>query len=201
MGEDGQGQRAYPPSRRDLLAALKALPLPSLPFVIADRIADASAARRGRRPGPGDPPPVSALAVLALLRALERDSLVKGYSAQQWADLGTEVGGVELSVLDTLRDAQLGGWAAQKPESWAALGLDPDESAHLTRLWWSVDNWRDAQAAGIRRTLAVDRLTAAVRAAEAARRYSPVRDAVDAVLAERERLYKSRGPFDGPQGW
>ncbi|MER6378881.1 hypothetical protein [Streptomyces sp. NPDC001250] len=196
MGTDGQDQPAYTPSRQDVLTALEAVPQPSLPFVIADKLA----AQHSGEPSPGDTPPASASTVLQMLRELERDHLAKGYTPQQWEDIGIKVWGAELAMLDMVADAQRAHRALEEPERWAALGLDPQEPAHLTKFWWSVNHWRDVQATGIRQHREADRRKAALQEAEQARRQSPVRDAVDSVLKERERLYKSRTPFDGPQG-
>ncbi|MEU3844110.1 hypothetical protein AB0E88_29310 [Streptomyces sp. NPDC028635] len=196
MEAGGQEQPAYTPSRQDVLAVLEALPLPSLPFVIADKMA----AQRSGELSQSDSPPASTTTVLQVLRELEKDHLVKGYTLHQWEDLGIKVRDAERVVLDMLGDVQRAHRTLEEPARWTALQLDPQEPAHLTKFWWSVNNWRDAQAAWIRRRREADRQKAALQAAEQARRHSPVRDAVDSVLKERERLYKSRTPFDGPQG-
>ena len=196
MGTDGPEQPAHTPSWQDVLTALETLPLPSLPFMIAEEM---DFQRRGETPR-SESSPVPASTVLQLLRELEREPLVKGHTLPQWEDLGIRVWGTAPIVLGLLGDAQQDGRALEESEKWAAFGLDSEEPANLIKLWWPVNRWRDAQAAGMRRYREVDRRKAALQVAEQARRHSPVRDAVDSVLRERERRYKSRKPFDDPQG-
>ncbi|MCX5149849.1 hypothetical protein OHB36_24235 [Streptomyces sp. NBC_00320] len=83
-------------------------------------------------------------------------------------------------------------------ENWVALGVRTDGSASRTKLWWSLDRWRQAAAARARRDEEDRRREEARREEDLARRQSPVRSAVESVLEERRWWYRNRHRFEGP---
>lgn len=87
------------------------------------------------------------------------------------------------------------------PDEWRAAGwyLGGTDGA---KLWWTTERWdlavRKPKATGytVRPFLSEED-----RAEQEARRYSPVRDAVDRALEAQRLWQKNRNRFDGPQGW
>ncbi|MFG2988368.1 hypothetical protein ACGFZK_03510 [Streptomyces sp. NPDC048257] len=81
------------------------------------------------------------------------------------------------------------------PEQWRALGVRTARVAPYTRLWWSVDKWRETAVAGAQRYQENRRGDEPQWTGD---REGPVRKAVDRMLEQRRRRERSRNPFEGP---
>jgi hypothetical protein len=162
----------HTPNRDEVLAAVRAVTKPTSTHVIS-------------------------IAVCLGLEWLRQPEESRRYDEPRIVVLPTE----EAAVLDLLEELERSGLIrGLGPDEWRALGLYLG-GTDGAKLWWTTARWdfavRKSKAPGY---TVRPFLSEKDRAEEEARRYSPVRDAVDRALEAQRLRQKNRNPFEGPQG-
>ncbi|OEJ35220.1 hypothetical protein [Streptomyces subrutilus] len=154
VGTSGEDGLMYVPDEEEVLEAVGSLGRPSTAEEVATRVDE----RTGRG---GAAPSASVVAVLGVLRELEKSARVKSYT----------------------------------PEQWRALGVSVHGAAPYTRLWWSVEQWRETAVSGGQRYQR-DRRGREPRGS--ADEESPVTANLQRIAEQFREQYRSRNRFEGP---
>ncbi|MGW7053468.1 hypothetical protein [Streptomyces sp. NPDC054887] len=81
------------------------------------------------------------------------------------------------------------------PDQWRALSVAVHGAAPYTRLWWSVEKWRERAVSGGQR---YQRDRRAQEPRGTAEEESPVRANLERVAEQFRNQYRSRNRFEGP---
>ncbi|MFJ4778173.1 hypothetical protein [Streptomyces sp. NPDC088762] len=138
--------------------------------------------------------------VMEAVGSLGRPSTAEEVAAR--VDERTRVGAAPSAsveaVLSLLRELEKSARVkSYTPEQWRTLGVSVQGAVPYTRLWWSVEQWRERAVSGGQRYQR-DRRGREPRGT--ADEESPVAENLRRVAEQFRRRYRSRNRFEGPGG-